>query len=363
MSTFFKVDMHNGGPIIYNERLVQKLKQYQEARYNTKDQITLINSNRALDLIMGRYPEYIAAWDASGLDIAVRTVGIFGSPPFSIASIAYDIALLNLEICTLDDFIIALSSDQLMCEGKRKYILSVESLEYCDKNILQIDTLFDLGIRIAQLTYNYTNDIGGGCMDTYDPGLTPIGREFVHRMNERGMIIDLSHVGEITGLDVLKFSRIPPVCTHTFSKSICNHPRGKSDSFLRELSNSGGIIGITLNPALLLGRSSRMVGTLDDYLKHIDYVIDVVGENAVGIGTDWDGVMPDILTDKLTDEAELLGFRDNYQYQYRKEMQGYNSMADWKTLEQAIIKHYGKSVAIKILGQNFINYYQKWGIN
>ena len=150
-----------------------------------------------------------------------------------------------------------------------------------EKDLSNINLLYAMGFRVMQLTYNLRNAVGDGCLERYQSGLSHFGLLVVERMNELGMLIDVSHCGYQTTLDAVEFSRDPIAATHTTCKAIHDHPRGKTDEELKAIAEKGGYIGINMIPAFLGGS-----GDLLQFLNHIDYAVDLVGVDHVGIGTD-----------------------------------------------------------------------------
>lgn len=149
--------------------------------------------------------------------------------------------------------------------------------------LVRLNTLYDLGVRIVQLTYNTRNLLGDGCLERTNAGLSTFGLAVVERMNAMRMLVDLSHCGEATTLDGIRFSSRPVAVTHAGCKAVFDHPRNKTDQTLRELAAKGGVIGIyQINP--YLGPKER--NNLDDYLRHVDHAINVAGIDHVGIGSD-----------------------------------------------------------------------------
>ena len=133
------------------------------------------------------------------------------------------------------------------------------------------------------MTYNSQNLVGAGCWETNDSGLTDFGHEVVSAMNDLGILIDLSHVGPKTSDDAIKYSKSPVAYTHC-CPMLKQHARNKTDEQLRAIGKSDGFVGFaSYTPFLPKGEDS----TLADCVSAIDYVINIVGENRVGIGTDW----------------------------------------------------------------------------
>ena len=146
----------------------------------------------------------------------------------------------------------------------------------------EIEIFLNLGVKVTQLTYNIRNLAGDGCLETANGGLTGYGHAVVERMNELGMIVDLSHCGQRTTAQGIAASSVPAAITHSGCNSVARHPRSKDDAELRALAEGGGVIGIYLMPFLTPGR----IPMRSDVLDHIEHAINVCGEDHVGIGSD-----------------------------------------------------------------------------
>jgi len=152
------------------------------------------------------------------------------------------------------------------------------------RTVEDVDQFYALGQRVSQLTY-VPNRIGGGSSDPHDPGLTHYGLQIVERMNRLGMAIDISHCGDRTTLDAIEASRKPVLATHSNCRSLANSPRCKTDEAIFKLAARGGVIGVTMVRSFV--RSAGHT-TIEDVLNHIDYVAELAGVEAVGVGTDVD---------------------------------------------------------------------------
>ena len=152
-----------------------------------------------------------------------------------------------------------------------------------------VDVFADLGLRIVQLTYNSLNRVGGGSMAPGNPGLTDFGRQVVERLNDRRVVVDLSHSGQRICLDAARFSKQPIAITHTGCKAVADSPRSKTDEELRLVAECGGYVGIYW--VMYLAREKGREADIDDVVAHIEHAIKVCGEDHVGIGTDY-GVAP-----------------------------------------------------------------------
>jgi membrane dipeptidase len=169
------------------------------------------------------------------------------------------------------------------CANKTGIILGFQNAQAFEDNLGTIEAFWDMGVRVVQLCYNTQNLIGTGCYER-DGGLSGYGREVIAEMNRVGMMIDLSHVGARTSEEAILESTKPVCYSHCLPAALKDHPRNKSDEQLRLIVSHGGFIGVTMfSPFLRRG----IEATVDDYVEAIGYVINVVGEDYVGIGTDF----------------------------------------------------------------------------
>jgi len=146
----------------------------------------------------------------------------------------------------------------------------------------RVDLFYRLGVRIVQFTYNVRNLLGDGCLEPANGGLTNLGRACVARMNDLGILVDLSHIGRQTCLDTIKASTRPVAATHTGCTAVADMQRNKPDSLLKAIADGGGVVGIYLMPYLRTAGQPHA----EDALRHLEHAIHVCGEDHVGIGSD-----------------------------------------------------------------------------
>jgi membrane dipeptidase len=151
-----------------------------------------------------------------------------------------------------------------------------------ESDLDRLATFHQLGIRVIQPTYNRHNELGDGCMEPIDGGLSTLGHEAIERMNALGILVDLSHCGRVTAADAIRVSRRPVAFTHTGCAALAAHPRNRTDAELRAVAATGGVAGIYVMPYLAAGRQPRA----EDVVRHLEHAIDVAGEEHVSIGTD-----------------------------------------------------------------------------
>lgn len=162
------------------------------------------------------------------------------------------------------------------------------------RDLGMIDVFSRLGVSVIQLTYNYRNQIGDGCLEAKDAGLSKFGYDAVARMNETGILVDLSHTGERTTLDAMEHSTKPDVFSHANAKAVYEHPRNLSDTQIRMVAQKGGLVGVNAFPGFI---NDKAAPTIDDLIRHLDHMVDLVGIDHVALGVDFfhdSGWLPNI---------------------------------------------------------------------
>ncbi|WP_037078590.1 dipeptidase [Neorhizobium vignae] len=169
-------------------------------------------------------------------------------------------------------------------ENKTGIIIGWQNTSPLEDKLDYVEIFKDLGVGIMQLTYNTQNYSGAGYLEEVDSGLTGFGKEVLAEMNRVGVLCDLSHVGDKTTADVIAQSKSPVCISHILPRALKDVKRNKPDELFVACAQKGGIIGVSLfAPGLAAGNDA----TVDDYLDAMAYIIDLVGEDHVGIGTDF----------------------------------------------------------------------------
>src|SRR5215469_3700658 len=223
---------------------------------------------------------------ASGLSAVNITLGYVGGPeePFEYTLRTIGIWDEMLRAHPDDLLKIYTAADILRArdEGKIGIFYGFQNAAMMGTDASRVDIFADLGVRAVQLTYNPANQLGDGSMAPENRGLTPFGREVVARLNERRVMVDLSHSGEQTCLDAARASKSPISINHTGCRAVTDLPRNKTDAELRLVAEKGGFIGIYFMPFLTASGHAKA----EDVVAHIDHAVSVCGEDVVGIGTD-----------------------------------------------------------------------------
>lgn len=197
----------------------------------------------------------------------------------------------ELDKCS-DSIAIVHNYDELIANrdnGRMCAILTLEEGGIINGKMEYLEELYRQGIRLITLTWNYENCIG--YPNSREPklmelGLKPFGIEVVRRMNELGMIIDVSHLSDGGFWDVVRYSTKPFVASHSNARALCNHPRNLTDEMIKALARKGGVAGVNFYPYFL--RESGKA-TVEDIAEHLWHMYQIGGEDVIAFGTDFDG--------------------------------------------------------------------------
>ena len=173
-------------------------------------------------------------------------------------------------------------------QGRSAAMLTVEGCSFLEDDAQsepRLDALAEAGVRMATLTWNGPNALGSG-NDT-SCGLTPFGRRMIRGLEERGIVVDASHLNDAGFRDLLAVAERPFACSHSNARAVCPHPRNLEDWQLREIADRGGIVGLNYYNAFL--REDGAEATPDDVLRHVDHMLNVAGEDILALGSDYDG--------------------------------------------------------------------------
>jgi membrane dipeptidase len=168
--------------------------------------------------------------------------------------------------------------------GKMAIVLGFQDAVPLEGKLSYLRTFYRLGVRCIQLTFHGGNELGDGCAERRNCGLSFTGLEVVNEMNRLGMLIDLSHCGDATTMETISKSKDPVAFTHANARALCSHPRNKTDEQIVALARKGGVIGVTPHYLFV---SDDGAPTLEKLLDHVDHIVRLVGVDHVGLGLDF----------------------------------------------------------------------------
>lgn len=213
---------------------------------------------------------------------------------------------------------------------QRATVLSVEGGGglFCDSD--ELITLHKMGMRVLGLAWD-SNELASGCWDGRDTGLTDEGRALVRRCSEMGIIMDVSHLSDLSFEQLMDTTAYPVIATHSNFREVTDSPRNLTRPQAEKLVSRGGIIGLNLYPGYL---SSTGRAGAEDILRHVDYALEHFGDRALALGLDIDG------------------FEGGYPEGFDES----DSIHD--RLVELLLRHYSADVVERIAGLNAIDFFK-----
>lgn len=194
--------------------------------------------------------------------------------------------------------------DKLGENGRIGAMLTIEEGAVCRDDLAILRDFYRLGVRMMTLTWNHQNGLGSPNItpdyneDTWPvkdpgaPGLTGVGREFVAEMERLHMIVDVAHLSDAGIRDLLAIATRPFAASHSNARACCPHLRNLPDELLRAMGEKGCLIGLNYCPAFLDDTPDRKhcVGSVAQMARHAKYILNLAGEDALALGSDFDGI-------------------------------------------------------------------------
>ena len=189
--------------------------------------------------------------------------------------------------------------------NKMSALLTIEEGEACEGSIEKLEHFYKRGVRMMTITWNYENSLAYPNKKVLDKnnkllrvepdfenGLKKKGFEFIERMQELGMIIDISHLNDAGISDILANTKLPFVASHSNARAICTHPRNLTDENIKKMANRACVAGLNYYSSFLRDFKSdeTAFSYIDDCARQIIYMLDKGGEDFVGLGSDYDGI-------------------------------------------------------------------------
>ena len=177
--------------------------------------------------------------------------------------------------------------------GKISGFLTLEDGRAVNGSMERLERFYEKGIRLITLTWNYVNCFGSP--NSFDPdvmaqGLSPFGKEAVRRMQELGMLVDVSHLSDGGFWDVVELTSEPFVASHSNCRALNPHPRSMTDDMIRKLADRGGIMGINFSPLFLRQDIHDPGSRIEDMVRHVKHMVQTGGVECAAVGSDLDGI-------------------------------------------------------------------------
>lgn len=236
-------------------------------------------------------------------------------------------------------------------EGKQAVMFQLEPQSF-EKNLDNVDIAFGLGIRMVILTSNTRNYVADGCGERTDEGLSNFGIDVVERINEVGMLVDISHVGTQSTLDTIEVSKDPVIANHVGARALYPQcKRLKTNKVLKALAEKGGIAGVSAIPNQLSGKDEQGI---EDVMNHVDYMVNLIGVDHVAIGLD--NLFGDHVELHRRSDGGLFTLKHIGQELNAPFMWGIESPEEWPNITRGLVSRgYSDQEIEKILGGNALN--------
>jgi membrane dipeptidase len=256
-------------------------------------------------------------------------------------------------------------------DGVAALLLHAQGGEWVEGKLHRLAAFHALGLRMMLPAYNRANQLCGGCLEPHDGGLTALGHAFVAEANRLGIVLDGSHVGYRSCLEMIDASAKPVVFSHSNALALVESPRNISDELILVCTERGGVIGLAPFGPLCFRAGSPHWPTLSDFMDHVDHVVQLTGSTkTVGIGTDMSlGTYIDLTPDPWA-SPEYLSMGTEYARHVsgdrrspKRALADFNSYAQvWNLIDALNGRGYSDEVIADVLGGNFLRVFEEvWG--
>ena len=253
-------------------------------------------------------------------------------------------------------------------EGKAGLLLAAQDGDWVGYELHRIQAFQEAGLRMMLLAYNATNQLCDGCLDRTDGGLSLLGQRAVEECNRVGIVLDCSHTGRRSTLEIMDRSAQPCVFSHSNASALVPGPRNIDDEQIRECASRGGVIGLVAWGPLVMKPNTTHRPTLDEFIEQIDYVAQLVGStDHIGISTDMSiGTYPEHVHDPWGAPAYpsfTAQYNEHVTADIRsplRNVEGYSDYAEIVNVaERLLARGYSERDVHKILGENFLRVFEE----
>jgi membrane dipeptidase len=230
-----------------------------------------------------RQPEFVDWYIEGGATAVAPTVGSAASAGETLRNLG---SWLHLISHRKDLLLVKKAKDIAAAKstGRLGLIFHFQGADPVENDLNLVDVYKEIGVGMIQLTYNVKNRVGDGCEERTDAGLSRFGVDLIKRLNEARIVVDCSHTGYRTTLEAIKYSTRPVVFSHANPRMVHGSPRNILDDQIKAVADTGGLVGMNGFPAFV---AKRRKPTLDDFIDHMDYCVDLIGVDHVALGIDY----------------------------------------------------------------------------
>lgn len=248
--------------------------------------------------------EHLPLLKEVGVDLLIANI-YTSSPDSSLLDGLLEIMLFKNQLREIEECEIVTSvkeMERVLEKGQLGFFLSLEGLEPLAGEIHLLEVFYELGVRFASLTWNHKNPFASGAMNK--GGVTPLGREILKRMEDLGMVLDLSHLNEEGFWDALEFFKGPLFASHSNAFTLYPFPRNLKDDQLIALKERGGLVGLN-------NYMTHENSTFDTFMDQLLYLIMLLGEDYVALGLDFNGYLGLPETPGMEDPRCIPGIKES----------------------------------------------------
>lgn len=321
---------------MYRERLWE-LDESEELRAELREMWRASGVN-AIQLTLGGLELVVDAWDAVVRDLAYWSRRMRAGADMRLAETPADLR-------------------RAAEDGVVGVMYGLQDAAPIGKDLERLDILRNFGVRVIQLTYNFRNAIGDGCTERNPSGLSRFGIDAVRRMNELGIVVDVSHCGSQTTFDAIELSSRPVAITHATCMSVAEHARAKTDDHLKALRDKDGYMGVAVVPFFLKPEGGA---NLDTFLRHFEHAAKILGPERVGVATDWGGWTPDMpaeLAEASRAAFLKLGMRESDLPEWRVAIPEFDAWPKWPNLTAGLLAAGWSEAEVRgFIGENWLSF-------
>ena len=245
-------------------------------------------------------------------------------------------------------------------ENKTAIFFGFQNCSPIEDDIGLVEKVHELGCRFMQLTYNNQSLLATGCYEKIDSGVTNFGREAIKEMNRVGIVVDMSHSAEKSTMDAIEISEKPIAITHANPSFWHAAKRNKSSDLLKMLSDSGGMLGLSLYPHHLKNNTNC---TLDSFCEMVAKTAEIMGASKIGIGSDLCLDQPDSVVEWMRNgtwtKTKNYGEGSKNKPGFPKQPNWFEDTRGFSNIEKGLKKiGFSDDETHGILGNNWYNFYK-----
>lgn len=321
---------------------------------------------------------YMAYWQRSGVHTCNNTLYGLGTPDAAFEALVAEFGRMGRLLQAMGGKVIqagtAADIERAWKEGKRAVVQNIQSPDPFGDKFERVDYFYGLGLRSSQLTYNLRTRFGEGCLEPRDGGMSRFGAALVEKMNQVRMIVDVAHASPNTAMDAVRVSTRPCVASHSAARALSGHARALPDEALKLIAERGGYIGVLMLPAFIVPEGDQRAvklgkpagwATLDIVVDHVAHIVNLVGEDHVGIGTDWGKPYYNALTwtkDMVAEGSkgfDWVAWRPQDRFDPNMQVVDLETWDKWPNITAALLKRgFSEKTVAKFVGGNFLRVFR-----